>query len=640
MKRVFAFIGFTVALTLIVLNIISFSYSYLIISIAVVLFAASLLIKKLRQAKIVPVVLGSVIFACLIFIVVSTSSVMPVKSLDKASATTYFHLVSPVEYSAEDDSYTYVVKTNKIEKQYAPQQIKLKIKTKKKLDADLYDTVKANLYFYSTSDNAFNSYGDYGDGIYIRAKLSEIDSVEIKENKPINYYLVKLRLKLFDIINTEFKGDNAGLSIALLTGDKSYLSYDTQQNLRVCGLSHFFAVSGFHISLICLGLYTFLRLLKIPKILNTVLTLLLAFSYCAVADYSGSSIRACVMLAVLLAGRLFNCKSDGLNSLGLAVFLICLNPFAVSDASAFLSVSAMLGIFVIYNAVGSRLHNKNKLLQKIESISVLSECVLLSVLPAMYIFFENISIGSCFLNIIVEPLIIILLVFILIFCAISNIAFMAFVPIKIINFISSLLIEIIDFVSSDMSYVYKNISGELFGVSLCGIFVFFAVCLFVKKKIPIKITTIFISVLLVICTFAGAYEQNVNAYTYIDKSGMVVIYDNHSAVAVGIGSVYDKHKADKLTDGRNTIYIDCGVYADDIETDENYSNQLNDNFSVDVSENIINVTVFDKHFKIDDECVIINEQTIYRDKYDSDNLVLSFSKGTQIEVRRDGNGSA
>lgn len=640
MKRVFAFIGFTAALTLIVLNIISFNYSYLIIAIAVVLFAASLLIKKLRQAKAAPVVLGSVIFACLIFIVVSTSSVMPVKTLDKASAITYFQLVSPPEYSVVDDSYTYIVKTSKIEKQYAPQQIKLKIKTKEKLDADLYDTVKASLYFYSTSDNAFDSYGDYGDGVYIRAKLSKIDSIEINENKPINYYLINLRLKLFDIINTEFRGDNAGLSIALLTGDKSYLSYDTQQNLRICGLSHFFAVSGFHISLICLGLYTFLRLLKIPKVLNTVLTLLLAFVYCAVADYSGSSIRACVMLAVLLLARLFNYKADGLNSLGLAVFFMCLNPFAVSDVSAFLSVSAMLGIFVIYNAVEPRIRNKNKLLRKLESYSILSVCVLLSILPAMYIFFENISIGSCFLNIIIEPLIIILLVFILIFCAFSNIAFMAFIPTKIINLVSSLLIAVIDYVSSDMSAVYKNISGELFGISLCGIFVFIAVCLFVKKKVPVKLTSIFVYAVLVICTLAGAYQQYTNAYAYIDRNGMVIIYDKDSAVAIGIGSMYDSRKADKLTNNKNTIYIDCGVYADDIEINENYSNHLNDNMSVNVSENIINITVFDKHFKIDDECVIINGQIIYRDTYDSDNLVLSFSKESQIEVRRDDNGSA
>ncbi len=632
------------AITLIVLNIISFNYSYLIIAVAVVLFTASLLIKELRQARVVPVVTGSVIFACLIFIVVNTSAVQPAKALDNTRAVTYFQLVDIPEYSAQNDSYTYIVKTQKIEKQFAPQEIKLKIKTKEKIDADLYDTVKAELYFYSTSDNAFDSYGDYGDSIYIRARLSDIDGVQANENKPINYYLIKLRVKLFDIMNSEFRGDNAGLSIALLTGNKSYLSYDFQQNLRICGLSHFFAVSGFHISLICLGLYCFLRLLKIPKVLNTILTLLLSFAYCAVADYSSSSIRACIMLAVLLVGRLFNYKSDGLNSLGLAVFIICLNPFAVSDASAFLSVSAMLGILVVYNSVRSSMKSRNKLTQKLESCSLLSVCVLLSLLPSMYIFFKNISIGSCLLNIAVEPLIIIMLAAELIFCMFSNAGFMAFIPVKIINLVSSLLIKLIDFVSTNLSEIYMNISDELFGFALCGIFVFIAVCLFIKKKVPVKGAVIFISVVLVICSALNTYQQCTNAYTYIDKNGMVIIYDRDSAVAVGIGSVYDKRKADKLTDGRNTLYIDCKVYAKDIEMNENYSNRLDENIIVSVSENIINVTVFDKHFKIDDEYVIINSESFYRYTYgsstDSDNLLLSFAEASQIEIRREYNVSA
>ena len=53
------------------------------------------------------------------------------------------------------------------------------------------------------------------------------------------------------------------------------------------------------------------------------------------------------MMIVMLCGRLFNERSDTLNSLGIAVFIICLNPFAVTDAGALLTVTAVLGLIII-----------------------------------------------------------------------------------------------------------------------------------------------------------------------------------------------------------------------------------------------------------------------------------------------------
>ena len=53
------------------------------------------------------------------------------------------------------------------------------------------------------------------------------------------------------------------------------------------------------------------------------------------------------MMAVLLAARLFGRKADGLNSLGLAVFLLCTDPFAVTDVSLQLSVTSVLSLLTL-----------------------------------------------------------------------------------------------------------------------------------------------------------------------------------------------------------------------------------------------------------------------------------------------------
>lgn len=642
MKRVFAFIGFTVAITLIVLNIISFNYVSLIILIAMVLFAASLLIKMTRQAKVLPIVLGSVIFACLIFMLVNLSAVMPVRSLDKCSAESQFRIVDIPKYNVSSDSYIYVIKTKSINHNGAPQEIKLKIKTHDEIDADYYDLISGKLSFYSKTDKAFDSYGDYDDGIYMYAELESIDCVDDTVTKPVNYYLILMREYIADVICAQFRGDTAGISIALLTGDKSYLSQQFRENIKICGFSHFFAVSGFHISIISLGLYSVLKLLKCPKLLNTIISISVMVLYCGIADFSKSAIRACIMLAVMLLSRLVNSKADSLNSLGLAVFLICFNPFAVTDVGAVLTVSAMLGILVIYHSYHKNAGYNNKLFEKSDKSSLFSLSVLIAIIPAMYVFFGSVSIGSVPSNIIIEPIIIILMITVILFCSVSKITFLAFIPKFIIDCFSKLLIRIVDFVSDDYSFILVNISGAVFGVAIAAVFVFIGVCLIVNKKISLKITAVFIAVVMIIASAGSWYQQSVSAFVHISESGMVVIYDRDNAVIVGMDSRYDKNKADSIVSNKKTVYISCESYVDDIDINARYYQVLSESMSVSVENGIIIVRLLDKTFKIDDSCVIINENVFKRDLYygsaDNTSVTISFVENSPLYIRRGDSG--
>ncbi len=63
MKRPLAFVGFSMAITLLLLNIIDYIYAKYVLVLAVVLFTVSLLITKLRQARVVPLVCGATLLA-------------------------------------------------------------------------------------------------------------------------------------------------------------------------------------------------------------------------------------------------------------------------------------------------------------------------------------------------------------------------------------------------------------------------------------------------------------------------------------------------------------------------------------------------------------------------------------------------
>lgn len=178
-----------------------------------------------------------------------------------------------------------------------------------------------------------------------------------------------------------------------------------EDSIRVCGLSHYFAVSGFHISVVCMGLYSLLRLMGVPRFGYTAAAMAAMLIYCGAAGFSKSAVRACIMVAVMLICRLLNAKSDTLNSLGLAVFILCLNTFAVTDAGAVLTVCAVLGITVIYRPASLLVRLRSNAVRRIVKPLLFSACVLLAVAPALYLFFSKLSLLSIILNLIIEPVI-------------------------------------------------------------------------------------------------------------------------------------------------------------------------------------------------------------------------------------------
>ncbi len=144
-------------------------------------------------------------------------------------------------------------------------------------------------------------------------------------------------------ISELFDGDAAGFLTAILTGDKSELSVEGAAALSEAGLYHILAVSGMHCGFL-LALVTYLTGRHRRRLKAACALPLLAF-YAALTGGSPSVLRACVMLAFLLAAPLLRRDSDGPTALATALFLILLvNPFAAASISLQLSFAAMAGI--------------------------------------------------------------------------------------------------------------------------------------------------------------------------------------------------------------------------------------------------------------------------------------------------------
>lgn len=160
--------------------------------------------------------------------------------------------------------------------------------------------------------------------------------------------LLKCRIRLDDAVDSVLSQRDAGLVKAILFGEKNALSETVEEQFRTAGVSHLLAVSGFHMA-IMVRLFTMLfRALRFPRRLSAAGVAVGIVLFMALTGFSPSVSRSGIMCLILLAGELFGRRADTLNSLGLAVLLLCfLNPYAAADIGFLLSVSATAGLALL-----------------------------------------------------------------------------------------------------------------------------------------------------------------------------------------------------------------------------------------------------------------------------------------------------
>ena len=148
-----------------------------------------------------------------------------------------------------------------------------------------------------------------------------------------------------EMIGEIFPEDAVGFAKALLTGDRSSLSYKVRNELSVTGISHVIAVSGMHVTLI-VGVVMFLcrRRRKLAAVIN----IAVMFFFAAMLGFTPSGTRAAIMNSVMLMAPIFKRENDAPTSLSLALLVILLgNPWAIANVSLQLSFLAVVGIFAL-----------------------------------------------------------------------------------------------------------------------------------------------------------------------------------------------------------------------------------------------------------------------------------------------------
>ncbi len=161
--------------------------------------------------------------------------------------------------------------------------------------------------------------------------------------------IVRLGQALRDRVMTRLEplDDSKALLAGFLIGDTSGLDDIDVMAMRRAGLSHFTAVSGSNVALFLGLLAVVVGPLGIGPKRRAVVGLIGLPIYAAATRFEPSVMRATVMAAVVLVGRLFGLALEAWQLLSVAVVgLLLLDPRLASDIGFQLSVAATAGVLV------------------------------------------------------------------------------------------------------------------------------------------------------------------------------------------------------------------------------------------------------------------------------------------------------
>ncbi|HRI05511.1 MAG TPA: ComEC/Rec2 family competence protein [Candidatus Dojkabacteria bacterium] len=183
----------------------------------------------------------------------------------------------------------------------------------------------------------------------------------------------------------------ASLVIGIMFGEDRVYTSDFEEGVRVSGLSHVVAASGFNVNFIVTVIST--CLFFIPRQLRFILMLTLLSIYTVLCGNGASIMRAVLMWSV---GESFNLAGISLPTIQYlllsAVLMVLLNPFIFLDIGFQLSFMATLGIVILTKVYSDRFSLPENLVTSVI-------CTLFTA-PVIAKSFESISLWGILSNLI------------------------------------------------------------------------------------------------------------------------------------------------------------------------------------------------------------------------------------------------
>lgn len=198
-----------------------------------------------------------------------------------------------------------------------------------------------------------------GNGIFLLAYQKDDVEYGYTEKTTVSLWAARLRRQIMEILTQCIPADAAPVARALLLGNVTELPYGMDADLKVSGIRHVAAVSGLHVSI----LFAMVNgVMQRRRFLSALAGMPMLFVIAALAGFTPSVTRACIMCGMMLLAGVCNREYDGFTALYLAVLvMLARNPYGVTSVGLQLSVASVTGIFLLtprlYSWLEERLRN-------------------------------------------------------------------------------------------------------------------------------------------------------------------------------------------------------------------------------------------------------------------------------------------
>jgi competence protein ComEC len=218
------------------------------------------------------------------------------------------------------------------------------------------------------------------------------------------YFLQRYTLQTF--VRLGFEGDELGVILALMIGDKQFLDGNLKTMYANVGAMHILAVSGMHVVLYYMVLVWLLFFMRgrAAGLLKNLIVLLALWLFALVAGFSPSIVRATIMFTFILVGKMANRSYNTYNLVAASfVALLIYNPFYLYDVGFLLSYAAVFSILLFYPFFSAWAPH-GKVLRWCYDLVAVSLAAQVLTLPLTVYYFHQFPVTFLLTNIILIPL--------------------------------------------------------------------------------------------------------------------------------------------------------------------------------------------------------------------------------------------
>ena len=309
--------------------------------------------KKIKFWKPVSAVLFGIVFGSITFSAYDTAVLLPLRQID---GTTQRLEIFVTDYSQQTEYGIRADGTVKLEgKTYAVRFYRY--------DQDMLepgDRVVGQFRMrYTPPGGKSEATSHGGKGVFLLAYPNGEVKVIPGEKFPWQCFPAFIRNQVKKLLEQTLPTEGAAFMKALLIGDTSGLDYGVLTDLSVSGIRHVAAVSGLHVSILMTMVYLVIGRNRYVSLLVGAPLLLL---FAAIAGFSPSVTRACVMQLLMLLSLVVNREYDPPTALAFSVLgMLIANPMVITNVGFQLSVGSVAGIFLFADKICGWLLQKKRL---------------------------------------------------------------------------------------------------------------------------------------------------------------------------------------------------------------------------------------------------------------------------------------